>query len=654
MKWWMRNNLRMVQNNIRDIDVVRMDIDKEIRWLKDIHANCLQIGCGGITAHHETSLESQVQNPLMKGDFLREIVDKCHSNGIHVIARFDFSKVNEKYLDTHPDWFSRTLKGDVVRYHDTVATCVNGEYQREEVLRIIREVIENYDVDGIFFNMFGYITKDYSGNYVGICQCENCKRLFRERYGLELPVVEDEDDPVFRKYQEFKRETVHNQLQSIRDMVKGFSEDIAISTYATDCIDIVRNESNSAVDRPLPHWIYDSSDNVCQIEDSFDDKIASNVAINAVDLPYRFMGVSDSFNRLRLYGNIAAGSGLDWCIIGNFDDYPDMSNYAGTKEVFAFHEKYEEYYGSFERQARIILVCPGYRIVGADYSEFRGVFKMLKERHLLFEEVMSESLPEKQLDEYDFIILPGIQNLNEETILALEKTKACVVATGASFYQHKEIAERLFSLRLGKKITDVRSAYLQTKPESVFPDFASSGKKWVYLDMPYYEMELDCDARGMLPLVTPSMYGPPERCYGNDETDFAMVSCIGSRIYFPWSVGSLYFRQGYEEFKHLFFDVMASDREIPEAFDTNCPEMIEMFLDKTGGGDFIFQVLNKCGFNGSTVFRPLVLKDLYVRFRDIEPKEIFELGKDGLIPVRYDGKLVFDIDDVYKAFIIKV
>ena len=58
MAWWLKNNIRMIQNNIRDIDV-RMDIDKQIEWLKSFGANTLQIGCGGITAFHPTKLDFQ-------------------------------------------------------------------------------------------------------------------------------------------------------------------------------------------------------------------------------------------------------------------------------------------------------------------------------------------------------------------------------------------------------------------------------------------------------------------------------------------------------------------------------------------------------------------------------------------------------------------
>ena len=86
MPWWHKNNIRMIQNNLRDVDAA-MDIDRHIEWLKSFDANVLQIGCGGITAFHPSKLDCQVVNPYMKGDFFGEVLKKCHENGIRVIAR---------------------------------------------------------------------------------------------------------------------------------------------------------------------------------------------------------------------------------------------------------------------------------------------------------------------------------------------------------------------------------------------------------------------------------------------------------------------------------------------------------------------------------------------------------------------------------------
>ncbi|MCK4291667.1 MAG: hypothetical protein KAY65_00610 [Planctomycetes bacterium] len=41
----------------------------------------------------------------------------------------------------------------------------------------------------------------------GICRCGSCRKRFKDWCGLDLPTKEDGGDVVFRKYQEFKRQT---------------------------------------------------------------------------------------------------------------------------------------------------------------------------------------------------------------------------------------------------------------------------------------------------------------------------------------------------------------------------------------------------------------------------------------------------------------
>ncbi|MEY8355857.1 hypothetical protein AALB39_21200 [Lachnospiraceae bacterium 54-53] len=653
MTWWMQNNLRTIQNNLRDIDA-GMDIDRHIEWLKSFDVNVLQIGCGGITAFHPTKLDCQWENPYMKGDFLKEVVAKCHDNGIRVIARFDFSKTHEIFYKSNPSWYSRKKDGSPVRYHDTVATCVNGEYQRKRSLEIIKEVLENYEVDGIFFNMFGYITFDYSGNHVGICQCENCKSRFYEMYGEELPEEENEADPVFEKYQAFKSITVNEILTDIHHLTKSVSPDIAVSTYAFHGIDIIRNESNSAVDRPLPFWIYNSSDNVGLIEGSFDDKIISNCVINAVDLPYRFMGVSKYLTQIRLYENMAAGSGLDWCIIGNFDDYPDYENLNVVREVFQYHKTYESYYGHFKHTAKVMLVHDGDR--RSLNKEYRGIFRMLKEEHIPFRIVDVNTLEDKGelLDDYDLILLPAVKRLPAAAREVLADTTACVAGSGLALAKDGALVEELFGVRLKERITDVRGTYLLTEPKSVFSDFEQ--KQWVFLDKDYCEMELLKGTGGLLPKIEKAMFGPPERCFGHERTDSSMMSVSShGNIYIPWMIGEQYYQYGYDEFKRLFLDVTGIRKTRP--FDTNAPEMLELFFSKRGDTSYLLQCVNLTGFNGTTFFEPLGLSGIFVKFKELQPGSVREMGREGLKDISYDDSgmaLSLEKGEVYKAYLIEL
>lgn len=655
-KWWTDNKIRMIQNNLRDIDA-EMDLDKEIKMLKSFGANVVQLGCGGISAFSDTALKVQVASPYLKYDMFGTLLKKCHENGIRVIARFDVSKTHESFLVDHPDWFCRSLKGEVVRYNDTLATCVNGAYQQEEALNIIADIVDRYPVDGIFFNMFGYQTYDYSGEYVGICQCENCKREFKKMFGMELPTVEDDNDPVFQKYREFKTVTVANLLKKIADKIHDMRDDVAVSTYADEYVDIVRMESNSAVDRPLPFWIYQSSENVEAVRTTFPDKIASNVAINAVDLPYRFMGVSKYLNEIRLFENLANGGALDWCIIGAFDGYPDRENYEKTKALFQLHKKYETYYGKLKPQAKILMIQPRafYQPpFNRVHEEYRGIFKMLKESHHQFVNIIGSyaGTMADRLDEFDVIIIPGSENIQDERFKeSLKKTKAVVIATAASFADDSEYVKEVFGVTLKEEL-EVRGSYVLTEPKTIFKDFEE--RDWVYVDKKYIETEPEDGVEKLLPHVTAAMYGPPERCFGHQVTQIPSVTVKdGRRIYFPWMPGALYYAHGFEDFKKLFLDVLDAYGAVEEMIKIDAPSCVEAVFNPCGEKRYLLHLLNLSGFNGMTVGAPLDIKNIKISFSSITPKHITELSLENEQEI--EAATSFEVSELnsYKVYLIE-
>ena len=101
MAWWMDNRIRMIQNNLRDIDAA-MDVDALIADLEKFDCNCVMVGAAGISSFFDSKLPYQTPSPYLNGrDTLGEIVEKCHAHGIRVIARFDFSKTHERLYDAH-------------------------------------------------------------------------------------------------------------------------------------------------------------------------------------------------------------------------------------------------------------------------------------------------------------------------------------------------------------------------------------------------------------------------------------------------------------------------------------------------------------------------------------------------------------------------
>jgi len=652
MKWWQDNRMRMVQNNLRDIDGA-MDVDALVAELQDFCCNTVMVGASGITTFFQGSLPSDVPSTYLQGDKLGEIVEKCHAAGIRVIARFDFSKTHISLEEQHPEWCYCDAQGCHVIYNDTVQTCVNGDYQQIHALQMISEVLDRYAVDGIFFNMFGYTTRDYSGVYHGICQCEGCQRRFREFSGMELPIHETEGDPVFEKYKEFKQFTVAELLQKIRSLVDSKGRDIAVCTYSTDHTDLVRDESNSAVDRPLPFWLYSASENCQTIRNGYPGQISCNCAINAVDIFYRFQGVSPRLTQARLFQNMAAGSGLDWCIIGRFEGYPDRLGCQAAKEVFLFHAKHEKYYGQLYSLARVALIKPQKK--QGDQYAYRGSYRILKEDHILFDILPADVLdkePERAA-RYEVIIVPDVMSLGPCALYALQEAPGKVLITGR-FLRNQEdgwsVRQRMFGLTGEVPAPAKRSWYVSTEPKACFPSFPQ--RDWVFVDEPLVYWTPAPGTQALLPMVAPANYGPPERCFGHYKTEHPalVISADSRRAAFAFAPDRLYDRLGYEDHKQLILDALALVG-CSSAVKLHAPECVEMFADALPDGSLLVQAINHSGFNGSTFFAPRMVRNLKAKL-PFTPSRIIELTPEGEKVFPATSVLSWDMEGLYRAFVI--
>lgn len=652
MKWWQNNRMRMIQNNLRDIDG-DMDVDALVAELQAFCCNTVMVGASGITAFFRGSLPCDVPSPYLQGDKLGEIVEKCHAAGIRVIARFDFSKTHVSLEEQHPEWYYRDAQGCHVTYNDTVQTCVNGDYQQVCALDMISEVLDRYAVDGIFFNMFGYTTRDYSGVYHGICQCEGCQRRFREFSGMELPTAETEGDPVFERYKEFKQFTVADLLEKIRRLVDSKGRDIAVCTYSTDHTDLVRDESNSAVDRPLPFWLYSASENCQTIRDGYPGQISCNVAINAVDIFYRFQGVSPHLTQMRLFQNMAAGSGLDWCIIGRFEGYPDRLGCEAAKEVFRFHARHEKYYGQLRSIARVALLKPMKK--QGDQHAYRGAYRILKEEHVLFD-ILPVDVLEKEphrAQRYELLIAPDVMDMGPAALQALRETPARLLVTGRFLHHHSggwAVRQAMFDLTEEAPAPAKRSWYVSTEPKEVFTHFPQ--RDWVFVDEPLVYWLASPSARALLPMVAPANYGPPERCFGHVKTEHPalVISIDGQRAAFAFAPDRLYDRLGYEDHKQLVLDALAL-LGCSSPVKLQGPECVEMFADALPDGSLLVQSINHSGFNGSSFFAPRPVQGLKAEL-PFTPSRIIELTSDGERELPAASLLTWDMHGLYQAFVI--
>src|SRR5512141_2650841 len=109
--WWHNRPWRLIQTNLREIDMFDIRAAQVVSDLQSFKANVLMINAAGIIASYPTKLPFQFQSPYLKGDSLQDIIAACHVASIRVIARTDFSKVRQPIYEQHPDWAYRSAKG---------------------------------------------------------------------------------------------------------------------------------------------------------------------------------------------------------------------------------------------------------------------------------------------------------------------------------------------------------------------------------------------------------------------------------------------------------------------------------------------------------------------------------------------------------------
>jgi len=106
-------------------------------------------------AYYPTKIGT-VHPGLKKKDLLGPMVSACHKRGIRVAAYFNAGLDHEHAL-RHRDWVKVTREGKVYDYqnmgHWFRNMCLNSGY-RAHLKAMIREVLENYPVDGLFLDCF--------------------------------------------------------------------------------------------------------------------------------------------------------------------------------------------------------------------------------------------------------------------------------------------------------------------------------------------------------------------------------------------------------------------------------------------------------------------------------------------------------------------
>jgi len=147
----------------------------------------------------------------MKGrDYFGEVMEECRRHGLHRLAYYSVIFDDWAYQN-HPEWRILPEIGyNRILFSRTGTVCPNSPY-REHALACLRELVGNYDFEGMFIDMVFW---------PAVCYCPYCTERFWKEHHDEPPRIVNWKDPLWRSFQKARQQWMLEFTKTVTQTIK--------------------------------------------------------------------------------------------------------------------------------------------------------------------------------------------------------------------------------------------------------------------------------------------------------------------------------------------------------------------------------------------------------------------------------------------------
>lgn len=549
---------------------------------------------------------------LKRKDLLGEIIETCHRNGIKVSAYFNVGLDHENAI-RHREWCKVNKEGQIaeIQYmgHFFRKMCLNTPF-KDYIIRMIEEVLENYQVDGIFLDCF-----TLSPCYGGECVRE------MKKYNI---------DP----FDEFKARdfcwiVTEKFMEDVKKLLKKKNRDIFLYFNGLP----FRKQPTHIELEVLPTggWGYDFLPWII--------RYARTLKKPYFTMTGRFHKGWGDFGGLRtfhslmfdLYNSIANGG---TCSIGDHM-HPrgklEKDVYDLISKCYSEIQKFEDFTYSASNITEMVIIEPnlsmfyGYHF---DYSSIAGATRMLMELKYQFD--VSDGL--NDISKYKIVILPDNVRVDEKLKKKLKefiKKGGILISSGFSCidkekkififdeykinFEGEETNEPTYFV-VEKEISNGIPSMPLTIYEKGISMTAKKGVKILaYIYKPYFNYKSwDWEHE--------NLYTPPEK-----NTKRPAIAQFGNIFHFSFPIFKNYFNHAYPYYKKLLQNCIEKVYPEPLIKYKNLPSFAQITLTEQKNKKIIHiisYIPELRGKNMQVIEEPITLRNIEIGIKNLNGKEI--------------------------------
>lgn len=239
-KWWMNRFRRLMTGFdvgddpiVREIGYVPFDDptlpERFAGFLADAD---IQVFYTHVKNHQGKMLYPSKVGPthpfLGERDFFGEFLEACHKRDIKCCGMMQVC-YDVLMSKRHPEWAQVDEQGRrAPTRQDGWYCCFNNPERAEYFLALVDEAIRRYDMDGLAFDEFKFLSS--SRKVTTVCYCEHCKRRFREKHGFDIPPgPPDVTQAAWRAFIAWRYETRDDFARRLRETCNAVRPEMPIT-----------------------------------------------------------------------------------------------------------------------------------------------------------------------------------------------------------------------------------------------------------------------------------------------------------------------------------------------------------------------------------------------------------------------------------------